>query len=705
MLRLRGVVSNGVSFSRRWPKEMACRQVSSLGPLAAAFNTKQNVQFKFQWSTSKTGLFGLPELKDSHGFLELKERCIRNAEALVEEVTSTNRKRNVAVIFDDLSDELCRVADMAEFIRLAHPDQEFALAAQDTCIAISGLVEQLNTHRGIYNALKQAVEMGDLNNESDVDKHVAKLFLQDFQQCGIHLEDKEREEVVQLNDRILRLGQQFSAGCHQPKVVRADVLPTQIRNMFHVENNGNIIVSGQHIDSPSDLAREAAYKIYYWKDQQQENVLAALLEDRFKLARLCGYETFGHRAVANSLGQSPENIGQFLSSLASQLPDRVSKDHQAMSDMKRRTNPLCSPLAMWDVPYFSGQARGTWFSLDLETVCEYFSLGVAMEGLNELFQSLYGVELVVEETREGELWAQDVFKLAVKDSSQLLGHIYCDFFKRPGKPHQDCHFTIRGGREKSDGSYQDPVVVLMLNLPPPGWRSPTLLSPSTLDNLFHEMGHAMHSMLGRTKYQHVTGTRCSTDFAEVPSTLMEYFASDPRVLAKVNRHFKTGEKLPDQTIQKLCATKKIFAGTELQAQLFYSAVDQLYHSHLPLPGDITSCLESVQNKFHTLSYVSGTAYNLRFSHLVGYGARYYSYLLARSVASAIWQRSFQENPFCGEAGNRYRTECLAHGGGKASHLLVGDYLEEQMEPSQLAAALIQELDIKTREVEEALAYQ
>eukprot|EP00092_Neocalanus_flemingeri_P039565 GFUD01043081.1.p1 GENE.GFUD01043081.1~~GFUD01043081.1.p1 ORF type:complete len:706 (-),score=245.82 GFUD01043081.1:139-2256(-) len=705
MIRLGGTVASRVACTRVWPTVVACRQVSSLGPLAAAFNTKQNAQFKFQWSKSKTGLFGLPELKDSQGFHELKERCISNAETLVEEVISPNRKRNVAVIFDDLSDELCRVADLAEFIRLAHPDQEFALAAQDTCIAISGLVEQLNTHIGIYTALKQAVEQGDLNTESDVDKHVAKLFLQDFQQCGIHLGDKEREQVVELNDRILRLGQQFSAGCHQPRVVRAEVLPAQIRNMFYVENNGNIVVSGQHIDSPSDMVREAAYKIYYWRDQQQEEVLTALLEDRFKLARLCGYQTAGHRAVANSLGQSPENIGQFLTSLASQLPDRVAGDHMAMSNMKRRTHPMCSPLAMWDVPYFSGQARGTWFSLDLETVCEYFSLGVAMEGLNELFQSLYGVELVVEDTREGELWAQDVFKLAVKDSSQLLGHIYCDFFKRAGKPHQDCHFTIRGGREKSDGSYQDPVVVLMLNLPPPGWRSPTLLSPSTLDNLFHEMGHAMHSMLGRTKYQHVTGTRCSTDFAEVPSTLMEYFASDPRVLARVNRHYKTGEKLPEQTIQKLCATKKIFAGTELQAQLFYSAADQLYHSDLPLPGDITTCLESVQTKFHTLPYVPGTAYHLRFSHLVGYGARYYSYLLARSVASAIWQHSFQGDPFCGEAGGRYRRECLEHGGGKASHLLVGDYLEEQMEPGQLAAALIQELDTKNREVEEALACQ
>merc|ERR1712142_1068546 len=607
----------------------------------------------------------------SRGFIELKENCFQNAEALVTEVISPNRKRNVAVIFDDLSDELCRVADMAEFIRLAHPDGEFALAAQDACIAISGLVEQLNTHVGIYSALKQAVEKGDIRPESDVDKHVAKLFLQDFQQCGIHLGDRDREEVVELNDRILRLGQQFSAGCHQPRVVRSEVLPAQVRNMFHVENNGNIIVSGQHIDTPSDLAREAAYKIYYLRDQQQEAVLGSLLEDRFKLAKLCGYETFGHRAVSNSLGQSPENIGQFLRSLAKQLPDRVAKDHMAMTNMKKRTNPLCQPLAMWDVPYFSGQARATWFRMDMET-------------------------------REGELWAQDVFKLAVKDSTKLLGHIYCDFFKRPDKPHQDCHFTIRGGREKDDGTYQDPVVVLMLNLPPPGWRTPTLLPPSTLDNLYHEMGHAMHSMLARTKYQHVTGTRCSTDFAEVPSTLMEFFAADPRVLGRVNRHYKTGEKLPEHIIQKLCATKKIFAGSELQAQLFYSAVDQLYHSKLPLPGSTSFCLESIQSQYHTLPYVPGTAYHLRFSHLVGYGARYYSYLMARSVASAIWQFSFESDPFCRTAGVRYRKECLEHGGGKASHLLVGDYLKEKLTPSQLASALINEVDAKNREMEDAL---
>jgi len=679
------------------------RHVCSLGPLASAFNNRISNQFKFSWSpnTSKTGLFGIPELTEARGFQELRERCERNAADLVKEACSPDRRRNVAVIFDDLSDELCRVADMAEFVRLAHPDQDFALEAQNACIAVSGLVEELNTHLGIYSALKQTVEEGDRFPETEVDRHVAKLFLQDFQQCGIHLGDSDRKKVVELTDRILRLGQEFGSGCHIPRKVKWEQLPLQVRNSFYRERDGSVILSGQHIDSPCDATREVAYKIYYWREKGQEEILDSLLQDRYSLAKLCGYESFSARALANSLAQSPANINQFLSCLARQLPDRVKPDLEHMLFMKKRLNPSCKPLAMWDVPYFSGQARASWFRLDMERVCEHFSLGVAMDGLNSLFQDIYGVEMVVEETRDGELWAPDVFKLAVRDSTNTLGHIYCDFFIRKGKPQQDCHFTIRGGRQRSDGSYQDPVVVLMLNLDPPGWKSPTLLGPSTLDNLFHEVGHAMHSMLGRTKYQHVTGTRCSTDFAEVPSTLMEYFASDPRVLDRINMHYKTGEKLPQAVIEKLCDTKKIFASTELQAQLFYSAVDQAYHCPNP-ESDTTAGLARVQETHHTLPYVQGTAYQLRFSHLVGYGARYYSYMLARSVASAIWQSNFSADPFSRDAGTKYWAECLSHGGGKPSHTLVSDYLGKAMDSTQLAGALLQELDTKNREVMAAL---
>ena len=153
----------------------------------------------------------------------------------------------------------------------------------------------------------------------------------------------------------------------------------------------------------------------------------------------------------------------------------------------------------------------------------------------------------------------------------------------------------------------------MLNMPAPSWLSPSLLSGPMVDNLFHEMGHAMHSMLARTKYQHVTGTRCSTDFAEVPSTLMEYFASDPGVLSKIGRHYKTGEALPADVAERLCASKKIFASVDLHTQLFYSLLDQKFHGNdLQLEDDTTTdALEELHKHHHNLGYPHGTAWHHR----------------------------------------------------------------------------------------------
>ena len=111
-----------------------------------------------------------------------------------------------------------------------------------------------------------------------------------------------------------------------------------------------------------------------------------------------------------------------------------------------------------------------------------------------------------------------------------------------------------------------------------------------VENLFHEMGHAMHSMLARTKYQHVTGTRCSTDFAEVPSVLMESFALDPRMLKRYSMHYKTGQQLSDEFIEKLHFSKSMFTSIETTTQAFYALIDQVYHGKHPLRKSTTAVL-------------------------------------------------------------------------------------------------------------------
>jgi mitochondrial intermediate peptidase len=158
--------------------------------------------------------------------------------------------------------------------------------------------------------------------------------------------------------------------------------------------------------------------------------------------------------------------------------------------------------------------------------------------------------------------------LAVKENGQLLGYIYCDFYQRAEKfSNVDCHFTIQCSKQLADGSHQTPIVVLHLNFPPPIGNTPTLLNLEMMHNLFHEVGHAMHSMFAKTRYQHVSGTRCSTDLAEVPSQLMEYYCREPRVLKLFAKHYATMQPLDDRMINKICESKKLFAASDMQNQV------------------------------------------------------------------------------------------------------------------------------------------
>ncbi|XP_037075644.1 mitochondrial intermediate peptidase-like [Pollicipes pollicipes] len=678
---------------QRWPyfarvssKWLRCLSTSSLGKLGAAFDTKQQPKIDLGWWKENEGLFGYPELTSAAGFTVLREEAVTACRRLVDEACSAHRRRKMVLVFDELSDALCKVADLAEFVRLAHPDTAFQSSATDACITISNLVEQMNTLQPLYAALERCVSAGDQVATDGIDEHVARLYLHDFEQSGIHLDEASRERVVQMTDLALQVGQTFLAGTHAPSTVKKRDLPEHLSHQLTL-NGDSVTVSGLMADSPLELTREAAYRAYMQPVLRQEALLSSLLETRRALAALCGFPSFAHRALRGSLARSPDTVAAFLDRLRDDLALEAERDFETLARMKRATGSR--PLAVWDVPYLAHMARRQRQHEQDVRLAEYFSVGACMRGLSQLLGRLYGVSLEVETPRPGELWSPDVQKVAVVHEEEgLLGYIYCDFYTRANKPSQDCHFTIRGGRDLPDGTYQSPVVVLMLSLPPPGWSRPCLLTHGQLENLFHEMGHALHSMLARTRYQHVTGTRCSTDFAEVPSVLMEYFAGDERVLASFARHYRSGEPPPPEALRRLCAGRAAFPAADTQLQLFYSALDQHYHGPASLEGSTTDVLAHVQNSYYGLPHVPGTGWQLRFGHLVGYGARYYSYLMARAVASAIWRDLFAVDPFDRAMGERYRRECLAHGGGVPAHRIVSQLLRRDVTAADMAASVV-----------------
>ncbi|XP_060800170.1 mitochondrial intermediate peptidase [Neoarius graeffei] len=677
-------------LKHRVPLKLWWRNVTTWSPVGAAFNAK--AVRRLDLFQQNVGLFGVPELSCTEGFELIQEKALQETQRLVEKACSTPPSRATVETFDKLSDSLCRVADLADFIKVAHPDPLYREAAEKTCIQIGTTVEKLNTNVELCKSLKNLLDNEEVMAKLDPEtRRVAELFMFDFEISGIHLDEKQRKEAVKLNVQLLDLNNQFLMGCYMPNRIDMRALPKHILQQF--TNEGKYIqIGGLHADAPDDLVREVAYRVFLYPNEDMMHTLEELLSCRHKLAQLVGYESYAHRALKGAMAKSPDTVMNFLQLLTDKLKDRTEKDFQMMRDMKTRFNPRNPDLMPWDHPYLSGVVRAERFNIEPSLYSPYFSLGACMEGLNSVFTQLFGVSLLAEQPCVGEVWSEDVRKLAVVHESEgLLGYIYCDFFYRPEKPHQDCHFTIRGGRQLDDGQYQLPVVVLMLNLPHPSKSAPTLLTPAMMENLFHEMGHAMHSMLARTYYQHVTGTRCATDFAEVPSILMEYFATDYRVINQFARHYQTGQPLPESMVARLCESKKVCGAADTQLQVFYAALDQVYHGK-PQRLSTTDILIDMQQKYYGLPYVPNTAWQLRFSHLIGYGAKYYSYLMSRAVASMVWRQCFHKDPLNRETGERYRREMLAHGGGKEPMLLVEGMLQKRPSIEDFVDALVSDLD-------------
>ena len=698
-----------VSFSRRCASLLARTRVVSSKAYATTANASLGIKLRARpgWAlngpgshshrlqrsfsvASKSGLFDNPELSTPEGFDAITEKALLEATVLVKNIIENAESPSVEVVqkFDELSDVLCQVADSAECIRLVHPDAKTIEKASHACIALTTYVEELNTSTSLHQALKHFIESKSFSDVNEVTQRTAESFMHDFEISGIHLEDSAREHVVKLNSQILEVSHQFLQNTNQPAVIDKEQCPPFLVEKFPSDSK-QIVLTHVPYYNPDSKLRALSYLIYYGVFPKQQETLETLLSLRHKLAALVGYPTFAHRVLKSSMARDPAIVSEFLEALSRKILPLAREEAEQMRLLKLEVGDQVNPqvLQPWDIIFTTSLAEKQYLQQGVDSIRNWFSLDNCLEGLGDLFNSLFGVKLEPISAKEGETWDPSVRKYAfVHEKEGVLGYTYFDFYDRPGKMASDCHFTIKGGRELRDGSYQLPIITLCCNFQQPGVGKPTLLSQRSVENLFHEMGHALHSMLGRPKYQNVTGTRCSTDFAEVPSILMEFFVADRRVLSAFARHHKTSEPLSEALMGTFQLSNGLFPAFDTQMQILYATMDQRFHGRHPLGKSTVELFTNIHRDYAPLDYVPQTAWFLRFGHLYGYAAKYYSYLWARAVASLIWKSCFESDPFSREVGERYR-EMLMYGGGIHPHKLVKDMLGFEPSVADLVEAL------------------
>ena len=676
------------------------------------------------------GLFQNQYLTEPSGFLKYAQITQKKCQKIVDSVLSAASVDAYAAIprqLDLLSDSLCRVLDVSDFVRCTHPDVRYQEAAIQAYAFLFDYMNVLNTTPGLNAQLKKAMSTQEASGSwNEEEKMVTQILLRDFSNSAIDLPVEKRLRFVELSNQMKMLGNQFLDGMTPTKAY----LDLDIRQLKGVDpltlaqwSDGRHKVRMPTVgDAPyaalgtveDESTRRAIYVAGRQASKNQIRLLEKLMVTRAEIAHLSGHESFAQLTLSDKLAKSPDAVSSFLTALSADNSPRVIQEVAGMKEMKR-AEAASTEIEQWDLLYYRNRLNSELKPKvrNPDFISAYFSLGTVMQGLSRLFNRLYGVRFVPRKTFPGETWNPDVRRLDVLHETD--GHVavlYCDLFARAGKNPNPTHFTLRcsrlisssesGGRSDSpqdandgmavsspiNGSqcYQLPVLALICDFPHPQNSSvPALLGFQDVKTLFHEMGHAIHSILGRTSLQVVSGTRCPTDFAELPSVLMEYFASDPSVLALFARHWETGAPLPYALVEDALVMQGRGHGLQTETQILFSLLDQAYHSSLPLGAngefDSTKVFFSVYDKNSSVREPRGTNAQGFFGHLVEYGATYYSYLFDRAIAGKIWKEVFRGGKDKGgvdrDAGERYKQEVLKWGGGRGGWACISGVLEDE----------------------------
>lgn len=658
------------------------------------------------------GLYGYEVLKTAKGFRIFAQDAIEKSEDLIRSIQEMPPSMKVIYLMDDISDTVSTVVDAAELCRNTHPDKEFVEEANHASMKVYEYLQYLNSHAGLYKAVVDLEQSPNILT-TDEARRAAKTLRMDFERGGIHLPIEKLKRGNDLNLEITRLGREF--GEHmmrdqgQLDIFPASVFPKNIQHMMKpiwVQKDGRVGWSSKPnsmstqddkmgmrvVTEPAVLSsvlkyvtdaevRKRVYMVGHSVPKANLRVLDHLIAARHELAQLLGFNTYAEFAIAPNMAQSPEAVVSFLEELSMKIRGRADEELRILAEFQKqvdtgRSDDVVNP---WDESYYAGLLKSRTHDLNAAVVASYFPVEQCLEALRIMSGSLFGATFEQVPVSPGEAWHSDVQKLTLLHADEgELGHMYLDLYGRPGKFPGCAHFTLKGCRQISPSNYQLPVVALVCNFVNPNGKSPPILNHWEVETLFHEFGHALHSLLSRTDYQHFSGTRTVLDFSETPSQLFEYYAWDYRVLSKFGRHYLTGETIPEKLVASMNQAKRMFSATEIQRQVLYALIDQTLFGKQPLPAkDTTAVIAELKQRHTGVKHVNGTHWHTRFNHLVSYGAGYYSYLYARCFAASIWHSHCLNDPLSTTTGDKLRRGFLMHGGAKDPSIMMQEFLGQE----------------------------
>ncbi len=625
---------------------------------------------------------------DSKDFQPAIEKAMQLARKRIKDIEEQNQPtfQNTIEALELASQELDQVTTV--FFNLYHActDSEIDQAVGDVSQKLAEFGNDIQLSDKLFANIKRVVESEEATSLNLEQKKLLNETFESFTRNGALLSAQDKDQLRELDQKMASLSPQYSQNVLKATNAfllniedesEVQALPESVRATAkeEAENKGQKGWTFT-LQAPSYMPfmkymenRELRKKMWMAFNTKaldgefsNREICKQIAELRNARAKLLGFPTHAHFVLKKRMAQTPEKVFEFLEELKEPSLKAAQKDLQELQNFIKTELKEDIEIKPWDFSFYSDKFKKHLFDLSDEDLRPYFPLQQAIQGIFIHGEKLYGLKF--EKTDEAPGYHPDVEVYKVTRNNDLIGLLYLDIFPRENKKSGAWMTNYR--EQGYDGeSVRRPHVSVVCNFSKPSAGHPSLLTFYEVQTLFHEFGHALHSLLSDCYYSSLSGTNVLWDFVELPSQLMENWTYEKESLDLFAKHYKTGEKIPQSLVKKLNDSRNFQAGYASLRQLSFSFVDLTWHTEIDGKDlDPVKIEEEATRGIQLLPKIPGTNFSVGFSHIFagGYSAGYYSYKWAEVLDADAFEAFKEKGLFDKNVAEKFYSEVLSRGG-------------------------------------------
>lgn len=597
---------------------------------------------------------------------------------------------NTIVAMERSGADLDRVLGVFYPLLEANADDEMMDIAMRTSQKLSDYSTSIILNEGLWNKVKQVYENRERFNLTPEQKTLLQKTYDSFAQSGANLEGEDRDKYRKLSAELSELTTKFGqnvlkelstyeiwltaddlAGLPESSVVAAaEAAKAKGRDGEYLFTlDAPVYMAFMKNSARRDL-RERMWRLYSGRNTKGEysnlEIMARIAEVRRQIANLLGSDDYATHSLKRTMAKTPQGVYNLLDQLRAAYSEPLKAEMAELTEFASTLEGKPFVIMPWDYSYYSNKLKASKYAFDEEAMRPYFELNNVIDGVFGLATRLYGLKFT--QNPDIEVYHPDVKAYDVTDAdNNFIGVLYTDFFPRASKRPGAWMTNIAEQYVDADGKDHRPIVSIVMNFTKPTEGTPSLLTPYEVETFLHEFGHSLHGLLAKGNYASISGTNVYRDFVELPSQFNENYLNEKEFLDTFARHYKTGEPIPAQLVDRLVAAQQYGAAYACMRQLMFGYLDMAWHTAKEPVSDASAFEAAAVEPVQIFAPVEGALTSPQFSHIFagGYAAGYYSYKWAEVLDADAFDYFKQNGIFDPATARSFRTNVLERGGSEA----------------------------------------